>query len=115
MSKALTALNALRGERANLQRDPVRLAIDGHRACAGLLKTLELLKEARFDLLVSQPPLNPGEVWKFWEAHGFDLKALHGLQTRTLCTAAETALEPDLAIALDKHPDILRTPISLFG
>jgi hypothetical protein len=115
MIRTLAALERLRGEPENLRQDPVCLRIDPHKECAELLGYRDALRKEAVNFLVPQSPLEPKQVWKYWQACGFDLDALDGLQIRTLCTCEETALEPALIAELGKRPQILRRSICLFG
>jgi EH_Signature domain len=115
MKNILVALDRLKAEPVVIRTMPLASPVEAQWECSRLLNTRNALRAASSDARVYAPPLNPHEVWEKFRAAGFAAEALNGLEFRTLCTSAETAIKPELIQAIRRTPERLRRSIYLYG
>jgi hypothetical protein len=114
MNFTATALQQLVAEerviRARASQPPV-----GEQACRRLRDTLVKLRQKRTLIKLDRPKLDVQATWSRFAASRHNLNALDGLEFRTLCSAAETALRPEFVAALMQNQEKLMRSRCLYA
>lgn len=115
MNATVTALQHLTAEAQIIRQRSSLTAFEPQRAVQHLSAALQKLRNKAGTVPTSRPKVDVKAIWSTFQAAGFDLDALDGLEFRALCCDEETAVRPEFVEALEKAPDRLRRPRCIYG
>jgi len=115
MKVTLGALAQLKAEEKVIGHRAALPVVDGKKECRTLGRTLEKLREQRTTVKLDRRKLDSQQVWRTFTAGSFDLNRINELEFRTLCSAEDTALQPEFIASLERSPERLGRSRCLYG
>jgi hypothetical protein len=115
MNFTLSALQRMSAEAHVISQRAALPPLEGQHACQDLSKVLLKLRAKGSVVKLDRPKLDASAVWAKFVGARYVLRALDGLEFRTLCCAEETALRPMFVAALVTDPERLKRTRCLYG